>query len=82
MGALFARAEGWGWGGSGGELAHMLVEAPCDLCAVPEDYSRLGHIFLAAGPTALVAGLLTTYLLQATGWCKGAPRAAQGVIAW
>jgi hypothetical protein len=58
-------------GGSGGELAHMLVEAPCDLCAVPEDYSRMGHILLAAGPSAVVAGVLTTYLLQVTGCGKG-----------
>ena len=71
--ALFARPEGWGLAGSasGGELAHMLVEAPCDLCAVPEDYSRMGHILLAAGPSAVVAGVLTTYLLQVTGCGKG-----------
>ena len=69
---IIARAEGWGVSSAaGGALAHMLVEEPCDLCAVPEDYSRMGHILLTAGPSAVVAGLLTTFALRATGCGKG-----------
>jgi hypothetical protein len=60
-------------GGSSSEqsLAQMLAETPCDLCAVPEDYSRMGHIAMAAGPTAVIAALATVYALHAVGLWKG-----------
>jgi hypothetical protein len=67
---LIGRPPGWGSAGSAG-LGAQLAEAPCDLCQVPEDYSRMGHIVLAAGPSAVIAGLLTTYFMHVTGCGRG-----------
>jgi len=54
-------------------LGALLAEQRCDLCDVPEDYSRFGHIFAAGAPAALLAGLLC-------GWvafrCLGPRRSA------
>ena len=68
---LIARPLGWGAAEGSGDasLGSLLAEWPCDLCELPEDYSRLGHILIAAGPSAVIAGGFTFFLLQVMG-CK------------
>jgi hypothetical protein len=65
-----ARAPGWAGGGGGGSggggggtaLGALLEERVCDLCDVPEDYSRFGHVFGTAGPVAVAAGLVSGWV--------------------
>lgn len=45
----------------GGDPPPFLAEVPCDLCDIPENYSRATHIAFGVLPTAVIAGLLTAY---------------------
>ena len=60
------RALGWAGGGGGGgaptALGALLEEQRCDLCDVPEDYSRMGHTLAAAGPVAALAALVSGWV--------------------
>jgi hypothetical protein len=58
-----ARVAGWASGGAGASaLGALLEEVRCDLCDVPEDYSRFGHIGAVGMPVAVLAGLLSGWL--------------------
>ena len=50
-------------GGPADSLGALISEVPCDLCDIPEDYSRASHLALGILPAAFFTGTIT-FLVQ------------------